>query len=277
MHTERVACRSPGSTMPSQRDLVEQQLRKQLRFLGSEPPEKPQTLRYVFPWSCAWTLAPQATDAMMRLMCARPPKTHLARCPIYRSLPRHLRHELILRGPKSFLHYQRFAWGLLRQAVDAYPEFTPGGVSPLTAMALLVPEPRFEIRQADLSPRLVIPEVPVIIDSKTGRPATRRTSEWQVVLWALKRYVALSWRNLASLSTDIRRGPTSLRQTIRRNVEEPLAAFYRCRTGRDLEQALYSSALGDSPQSEEWSRRRMRELKKAARAKLDENPTNKPS
>ncbi len=72
------------------------------------------------------------------------------------------------------------------------------------------------------------------------------------------------------LGVEVRRRASSLRQTVRRNVEEPLAAYYFNVRGEELGPSLYSSALSDT---DEWSKERMRELKRAARRK-PENPTN---
>jgi len=242
--------------------------------IDSARPTLATGIKYVFPWSASIVVDESNPDGMFRFIPSRPIHEGFASCPIYGALsPTHQR-ELILRAPKTMLRYNSYVWGLLQASLDSYGKFQLGGVSPLTAMGLFAPEPRCEISHSGPFRVIVAPETITPLDPIHGRPMRRRTQEWHVVVWALKRYAGISWSEVAALGTDIRRGFTSLRQTVRRNVEEPLAAFYLEVTGRTLEESLYSCALSDRPDSPLWAKEQMRKLKREARAKLDGIPTN---
>ena len=238
-------------------DLI-RQLRRSLSSLPLDRPDQPGLVRYVFPWSSTFVARASRTPSSIKYICTRSIDVALRPCPIYKRLSPHARHELILRAPKGFLRYRSFRWGLLQSALDAYEASELRGVSPVTAMGLLCPEPRNEIHSNGISPILVIPET----------NASPRSLEWPVVVWAIKRYCNVSWTDVCSLASDMNRRPTSLRQTIRRNVEEPLAAFYLDLTGEKLNKELHSAALfEDGSSSTPRSRERMKELKRAAKAK----------
>ena len=247
------------------------QLHKNFKATTQGPLPDRGFVRYSFPWSATFTARDLKSPSDLQLISWRHPEASSKGCPIYKALTPSARRELILRGPKSFLRYRSYQWGLFQTSLDEYARYQPGGVSPFTAMALLFPEPRYEGRAGELSPLLVVPAPLALVDTR-GRPLRRRTDEWHIIVWALKRYGLVSWTDVTRLGTDVKRRGTSLRQTIRRNVEEPLAAFYRGLTGKDLDPGLYSAALSDEPTSSLWSRDRMRELKRAARAKRDRNP-----
>jgi hypothetical protein len=252
-------------------DLVTQLRKNASRNLGDGPEARGVTT-YFFPWSAGFNVRSMPSSHELRRVCTRSPKKVLARCPIYRRLDSQGRKEVILRGPKSLLRYRSYVWTLFQTALDGYESFQPGGVSPVTAMALLLPEPRLERRFGGLSDLLVVPDPVSYRGSGAGASRRHRIAEWHVVIWALKRYTTMSWSNIAGLSSDLKRGATSFRQTIRFSVEGPLAGFYRHLTGEVLPPDTYQAAMQDRPNSPPWSREKMRELKRSAHARHG-NPT----
>jgi hypothetical protein len=245
------------------KDVIEY-LRRNAEKTLDPTPAAPGTVTYAFPWSPTYKNSPERGSGVLRFISWGPPERVLSRCPIYCRLSHEQRRELILRGPKGLMITRNYAWDLFDQSMTAYTEFGPGGVSPATAMALLLPEPRIERRHGSLSDEVVIPERITNRTRIPGWPHRRPAAFWQIVVWALKRYTTMSWKNVSELSTDLKRSPTSFRQTIRLSVEVPLAGFYRELTGEELPPETYQAGIQDRPESPDWSRERMRELKRAA-------------
>lgn len=252
------------------RDAIDQLRRNAQKTLGDRPTTKGKTA-YAFPWSASFTLLDAST--MKVLVTLDRSNWLFSRCPIYKRLNAAQRRELMLRAPKAFLTFRNYGWKLLDDSIDAYRKFEPGGVSPVTAIALLIPEPRMERRFGGLTDLMVIPEpIPQVRRApRTPASRSRRRTLWPVVVWSLKRYAGMSWSEIRGLANDLKRGNTSLRQTIRFEVEQPLNAFYRTLTGSDLPPEAYQAALQDRPESPSWARDRMRDLKRSAHSKP--NPT----
>jgi hypothetical protein len=223
----------------------------------------PWTGSFIEPKKCAWD------DYWFA--CARGDKAAIIRCPIFRALGAEQKSEVILRGPKWSLTYGSYHWSLMHRALDFYEKSEIAGVSPITAMALLLPEPRLE-RRHGIPDVLVVPQSISAPDGR-GSGGKHRVAEWHVVFWALKRYTTMSWRDLANLSTDLKRNATSFRQTIRVAVEKPLADYYKQLTGKDLPPDLYQAAVQEGPDSSPRAKAQMVELKRAA-ALRRRNPTN---
>ena len=219
----------------------------------------------LFPWTGSFVEPKKCGWQDYWIACSRVDKSAITRCPIFRALGSEQKGEIILRGPKWSLSHNSYHWRLMHRALNLYEKSDVGGVSPLTAMALLLPEPRLE-RRYGLPDLLVVPQAIGVDHGRRSGPL-HRVAEWHVLFWALKRYTTMSWHDAAELSTDLKRTPTSFRQTIRTCVEAPLAAFYRDLTGKDLDPQSYQSALPEGPDSPSWSREKLRELKRAASAR----------
>jgi hypothetical protein len=217
-------------------------------------------------------MSKDSATMMLSLMSTDTPERVFSRCPIYRRLTAAQRRELVLRGPKGVVNFRSYAWSLMYQGIEAYVKFEPGGVSPVTALALLCPEPRIERRFGALSDAVVIPESIRHPRKSFASSRRRETPFWAVIVWALKRYAAMSWNDVNGLSNDLKRGSTSFRQTVRLGVEEPLAAFYRQLVDEDLAPESYQASIQDRPNSPSWERERMRALKRSARTSRS-NPT----
>ena len=187
-------------------------------------------------------------------------ESQVSRCPIYRALSDRGRMDLQLRMPASWNPKHALMVALLDESLNNYEREDLDGVCPSTVMALLVPEPYYIYAKYAVAPRLVIPEA----ISFGERETSRRTDAWHVMLWAAKRYLTISWSQLSSLSPELRRAPASLRETVRRMVEEPIEGYYLKLTGSTLDPSLYSCALSDAPRSPERSRQLMRRLKSAS-------------
>jgi hypothetical protein len=249
-----------------------QQLRRNAIATNAEPPLVKGEVTYAFPWAASYRGPDNSSAGVLSIMTFDHPGRVLTPCPIYRRLNSVQRREVILRGPKWLLGFRSYTLSLLYKSVDAYASSSIRGVSPLTAFALLCPEPRIERRLGPLGDIVVIPEP--IRQRRRSDPSARRrdTPPWAVIVWALKRYSTMSWSDIRGLSTDLKRGGTSFRQTVRTAVEEPLAGFYHELTGEALPPDAYQSAVQDRPDSPEWARQRMRDLKRSSRA-AKTNPT----
>ena len=187
-------------------------------------------------------------------------ESQLSRSPIYRALSDRGRMDLQLRMPASWNPKHALMAAFLDESLKNYEREDLDGVCPSTVMALLVPEPYYIYAKYAVAPRLVIPE-PV---SFGERETSRRTDAWHVLLWAAKRYLAISWNQLSSLSPELQRSPSSLRHTVRRMVEEPIAGYYKKLTAKTLSRQLYSCSLADAPESPDRDRNLMRLLKREA-------------
>jgi len=200
------------------------------------------------------------------------PKKIQSRCPVYRALTPRGRLDLDMRMPGAW-DPKSLPGRMLSLALQWYKKTTAGGVSPLTAIGLLAPVGWVVLGKGRVAPQIVIPEPVSFLDPKTKKLTKRRTERWHVLVWAMKRYCPISWGEITEAAADLNRTPASLRQTVRRNVEEPLAGFYRELTGGDLDSRLYKSALTDEATADPDLRRRMSELKKAVWKRRRRNPT----
>lgn len=241
------------------------QLWKNAAHYGKPAAETKGQRHMLFPWTGSFVEPKKCGWEDYWIACSRTHKSAITQCPIFRALGAEQKSEMILRGPKWSLGYGSYHWSLMHKALDFYEKSDIAGVCPVTAMALLLPEPRLE-RRFGIPDLLLVPEA---IGSTHG-PAdssVHRIAEWHVLIWALKRYTTMSWHDTAELSADLKRTPTSFRQTIRTCVEKPLARFYRDLTGKDLDPQAYQAALPEGPDSPQWSREKLRELKRAASAR----------
>ena len=190
------------------------------------------------------------------------PATNYERCPLYRKLRSGQRARLLLRAPKP-AHPPDLLDGVLKY----YGGHNRRGISPFTAMAVLCPASFCVWKRRDPSPCWVEPQPLHFYGMREQRFVCRRTEPWHVLVWALKKYAPLSWSDIRSLHQKVNRPATSLRATIRRMVEEPLAGYYGNLTGWEPDEDLYSSGLSDASEAGSYARERMRELKRLAHAR----------
>jgi hypothetical protein len=181
------------------RDPIDQLRRNAKNTIGDKPSERGVTA-YAFPWSPSFSMSKDSATMMLSLMSTDTPERVFSRCPIYRRLTAAQRRELVLRGPKGVVNFRSYAWSLMYQGIEAYVKFEPGGVSPVTALALLCPEPRIERRFGALSDAVVIPESIRHPRKSFASSRRRETPFWAVIVWALKRYAAMSWNDVNGLS-----------------------------------------------------------------------------
>ena len=198
-----------------------------------------------------------------RRLPKRDPENPQTRCPIYRALSPEARLDLEMRMPGIWNPKSSLIDDMFMTARDGCKRSPVGGVSPLTAMGLLVPGVWAVLGRGRVSPQVVIPEPISYPDPETGKSTRRRTERWHVCVWAFKCYCPVSWSEITSMACDLNRTPSSLRQTVRRSVEEPLAGFFLSLTGQELDPVHYSSALVDDGSDPEM-KERMRILKKHA-------------
>lgn len=240
------------------------QLERNKTLYGMPPLWERGDVGFVFPFLEIAYVPAGNRRAMLDALCIRPPSTALARCPIFQALTREERDEVVLRGPKHSTLFVGRLKTLLIRGFDAYVASTIGGVSPITALALLIPEPRYEQRFGGFPPVLTVPDGIGGFDLDSRRWSRAHSMHWHIMVWSLKRYTSVSWRDLSAFGPPLQRRPTSLRETIRKLVEEPLKQFYFNRTGLILENDTVSAAIVDDWNAPAWSREKLRTLKRSA-------------